>query len=201
MLIETMPHIFLFPQLAGLIFFGFHFLFFPTYIVCIIIFIIIGLSDYKRIFIFDVIGALITVVYLTLNLTGFCYKEFKYLSKQEIVDVAFERTLEACNKYNDACPSYQEIKQQYPQCFGENMSDSCIDMHETKAYTRTVYKIEKEYSLLPPIVFIPIPLSCGVGFHVYSDLVESPIKYQSRYKGKYADIDDPGYISVSSCGQ
>jgi hypothetical protein len=167
--------------------------------VCIVIFIIIGLSDYKRIFIFDVIGALITVVYLTLNLTGFCYEEFKYLSKQEIVDAAFERTLKACNenKYNDKCPSYQEIKQQYPQCFGENMSDSCIDMNETKAYTRTVYKIEKEYSLLPPIVFIPIPLSCGVGFHVYSDLVESPIKYRSENGG----IDDPGYISVSSCGQ
>jgi hypothetical protein len=141
--------IFPMPLIVELILLAFHLIFFPIYIIYIIVSITIVFIVYRTIFIFNVIAILIITIYLALNLTGFCYKEFRYLSKQEIVDAAFEHTLKVCNenkKHNDECPSYQEIKQQYPQCFGDNISDGCID--ETKVCFDVDFSGEKSTGMI-----------------------------------------------------
>jgi hypothetical protein len=180
----------------GLLMIIFEFLILPAYIVYLIASTVIVFQSYKKILFFNAIAILIIIVYSILNLTGFCFEEGRYLSKREIIDTAFERMEKICKKEQQAtgCPTYEEIRQKYPQCFGENISNECTDkvsqysskFNKTFNTYFTVYRLEKDFTLTPiPMLWIP-------GFHIYTDI---------EYRKRNPNRDYPDYMLVMPCGE
>jgi hypothetical protein len=132
-----------FRKLLGIPIVFFEFLFFSSYIIYIVVTTVYVFRNYKKFLFFNLIAISLITISFTLTITGFCFEKGRYLNKQEIIDTAFKRMVEICKKERKyECLIYEDIKQKYPQCFSENISDKCIIQEDNNKYF-TVYRIKK----------------------------------------------------------
>jgi hypothetical protein len=117
----------------------------PIYFIYITILTFYIYFKYSKIFNLNSIVFLIFVITLMLHCTGFCFKEMRYLSKGELIDIKLQSSINSnCDaeykaKYDinmeinqpidakkECSISFESIKMEAPQCFTDNRADVCI---------------------------------------------------------------------------
>jgi hypothetical protein len=166
---DILPHFFIF-----FITVIFMWLLFPAYFFYLIISTIFNFANYRTILKFNAIAISILVIFATISSSGFCYKEKRFLSQSEIIDSGLEYAIKNCKKEADVpCPTtLATLKETYPQCFGQNLSDKCVVqieyysqyLQEVRKIKYTIYKMETYTStkdILIRLLFLPLIQTWG----------------------------------------
>jgi len=152
----------------------FMWLLFPAYLFYLIVSTIFSFRTYKIVLKFNAIAISILVIFATISNSGFCYKEKRFLDKSEIIDGGLKYVIKSCKKSEEndiQCPTtLAELKETYPQCFGQNLSDKCIVKIEyLNTYSNktlktdfTVYQLEPwSYKKLTRLLLLPFIQTWG----------------------------------------
>jgi hypothetical protein len=189
--------------------------FLPIYILYLLFSTIFIYNKYKKIIYINIVSAAILSIFFTLYFTGFCFKEMRYWSKAEIIDVAISAHIwRSCEqeyriKYGDlpklenpkrgsshidydkiysecSIISFEKVKEEAPQCFTHKRKNSCKGT-VTHFDKKTNATVKSEVEIYSYYPF-------------YADNIMNHI-YKRFYVGSDLDLfRDGNRFVVSACG-